>query len=227
MGFIGIVSGLAGAVATAISGFASSIGPALVNVGRVLVANLPKIETGLKIVSAVVQTISVVLGLINKNDTAEELGAKAVESDKKPEDFRSTEEYIHYLRNEVKLDSQKMDTLKTEDRMAYTTIGSVILAKGIEEKFRVNIPVDFWVEVGKQKMNADEAKAYIENFKANGFDEVKLSDYLKGKLPIAELKQVAPIIENTLKQLQSELTPEQVQSKIMEMKQVSSGIESR
>ncbi|MBU9712742.1 hypothetical protein [Evansella tamaricis] len=227
MGFGAFLTGIVGPVVTVITNCSSAIGTALTNLARTIVVNGPKIEMILRVISAAVETLSQIFGLINKDETAEDLGAKAAESDKSAEEFQSTEDYIQYLREEVQLDAEKMKNLKPEERMAYTAIGTAILAKGIEEKAEISIPADFWVEVGKQNMKAEEVKAYIEQFKVNGFEELKLSDYLKGNLSISENKQIASIMESTLKELNSELSAEEIQEKMMEMKQISNETEGR
>ena len=49
--------------------------------------------------------------IIAPNEDAEELGDKVMRADKKPEDFDSTNEYIEYLRNEIKSSREEIEDL--------------------------------------------------------------------------------------------------------------------
>ena len=224
--FSGIVSAVS-AVTSFISTALPAVGPAIARFATTLVTKLPELQLLTKILVGVIQGVAEAFGLIKENDTAEELGAKAVECDKKPEDFKSTEDYINYLRNEVQVDSDKLKNMSDVEKFACSSIGVAILSKGIEEKVGMFIPSDFWVEVGKQNIKADEVKAYIDAFKDNGFTELNMSDYLKGNLNVSENKQVSPIMESVLSKLNPELSQSEVKDKLFDMKLASQENEGR
>ncbi|MCK8826594.1 hypothetical protein MWH25_02370 [Natroniella acetigena] len=228
MGFFSTVGGVISTAASTLSKAASvvgstvsKLGTAISSVAKTLVAKIPKPEILTDIIVAVVKVIAEKLGLIEEEEQVEELGAKAMQSEKDLEDFNSAQEYIEHLRNEVELDIEKFNAMKVEERLVCSAIGVSILSKGIEEKEEVDIPADFWIEVGKQDMKAEEVEAYIKKFKEHGFSELKLSDYFKGSLSVTENKEIDSIFEETLKELNPELSDEDIADKMLEIEQTS------
>ncbi|GAB6100658.1 hypothetical protein JCM16358_25370 [Halanaerocella petrolearia] len=220
-----VVNDACSAVKNCISEVASSIGSAVSSFAKKLVVGVPEVAIIAEVISAVIKVIAKELGLVEEEETPEELGAKAVESEKGLEDFSSTEEYIEHLRTEVELDMEEFNNMGEEERLACSAIGISVLSKGIEEEKEITIPEDFWVEVGKQDMKAEEVKAYIENFKDNDSVELNLGDYLKGNLSVRENKETSSVIEDTLRELNPDLSDEDIQDRIFEMKQVSREVE--
>ena len=55
-----------------------------------------------------IQIIVMLIDVLKPDDKVEELGAKAIEENKKAEDFDSDAEYIDYLRDDVKLDKKNL-----------------------------------------------------------------------------------------------------------------------
>ena len=119
------------------------------------------------------------LGLTEEQEQPEEIGMKAEQADKKPEDFDSIEEYIKYLREEIEIDKEKMEKLSEEEKAAYATVGSAILVQGIEEKYKMQLPAEFWCTVVDKKMSNEQVQGLIETFKENGLKDMKdFSDYM-------------------------------------------------
>lgn len=219
-----ILSSVGSTIASALSSAASFIGgvigPGLSKLSNILEIT-EKVMEIIEGVSNIVETIGKILGLIDKEETAQELGAKALESDKKADDFDSVEDYICYLRNEVSLDMQKFETMNDTDKLTCASVGSVILAKGISEKKEIEVDIDFLVDVANLKMQAKEVEAYIDNFKEKDL-ELNLGDYLRGELPIPENLKIKPVIKETLSQLNPDLSESQIDDKIFEMRQTLS-----
>lgn len=191
----GALSSIGSAICSGISSACSAIGGALFSgaggiaslatglVGTILGPTLPEILIAIHVVGAIVSAIAEVLGLKDKEETPEELGMKAEAADKKPEDFDSTESYIEYLRNEVQVDKSKLENLKDEDKIKYGAIGSAIYIKGIEEKYQMSMPAEFWTTVADLKMDGKEVKAYIDNFKEHDINDMSdMSGYIKRNL---------------------------------------------
>jgi len=98
MGFFSAIGGLIGGALGAVGSF---LGGAI-GIAATAIAGL----VGSPIFGAVVGIISLVstfIGLTKKEEKPEELGAKAMLSDKKPEDFDSYQAYIDHLSNDIKL----------------------------------------------------------------------------------------------------------------------------
>ena len=127
---------------TAIAG--TSLGGAIGGVVSKLVATIgvafPPLEiiNAIIIVADIVSKIAQALGLKEKDkDEPDELAMKAEKSDKKPEDFDSTEAYIKHLQEEIELSDEEKDKLKNMDeekRSAYRATGTYLYTKCINEK---------------------------------------------------------------------------------------------
>ncbi len=222
-GLVSFASSAISVVSSFISASVSAVGSAIGTFARTLIAEFPKLETWKTVLECIVKAVEWIadlLGVKTEKEDAEEIGLRAQESDKKLEDFDSVQEYIDYLRNEVKIDKEKMQNMKPEERIANVVIGSAILTKGIEEKLQYSIPADFLIEVGKQKMTGAEVKDFIDNFKASGLS-LDLSSFLKGKLSESEHGKVQSVIEQTLQKQNPGISQEALDEKISEMMQIS------
>lgn len=190
----GALSSIGSAISSGISSICSSINSTFFSGAGGIAAlatsliipgvGLPEIIVVAGFIARVVSEIAEALGLKEKDETPEELGMKAEEADKKPEDFDSIEAYIEYLRNDVEIDKEKLKELSEEDKLKYAAIGTAINIKGIEEKYGVEMPGDFWKTASDLRISAQETKQYIESCKQNGITNMKdMSDYLKGYAP--------------------------------------------
>lgn len=212
MGFWSSVGSAISSAASFVSNAVSSIGGALAGAaGSLLKVAGPQIG----MVANVIQLVAKFFGVLKTNDNVDELGAKAMQADKKPEDFDSNAEYIDYLRNEIELDKEKFNKASPIEKAARTAVGASIASKGIEEAKGVNIPAEFWVKVSEQDLKTNEISSIIEAFKDN-----KLDDYVafsKGELsPKDEIKTGDKLAE-IYKDLDPSLTEEEIDDKIMKM----------
>lgn len=213
-----ICSGLSKAAST-IGGFVSG---SLESLSKII-AKIPEIdiiEKTIEVIGNIVKGISETLGLIDKEDTPEELGAKAFQAEEKPEDFDSVEKYIEYLKNEVELDKEKFDNMSKEEKLTCSAVGSTVLAKGISEKKGIEVSTEFLVDVAKLDLKAKEVESYIDNFKANNL-ELNLGDYLKGNLSASENIKIRPVVIDTIKELNPNLSDKEVKEKLGDMKDLS------
>ena len=184
---------------------------------------MPALGTIMQVIE-VIKFIANILGVTKEEDKIDELGAKALESDEKLENFDSTQEYIDHLRNNVKLDKEKFNNMDETQKLACNAVGASIVSKGISEKMELkeDIPVDFWVEAGLQKLSPVETKSFLDKFTSNDLD-LKFGEYLKGNLSITENKQYSSTIAETLKGLNPEMSNDDIDDKVFEMKQISRG----
>lgn len=224
--FCGALSAVGSAFCSGISGICSAIGGALFSgaggvasivagiVGTAI--DMTGISTIFRAVGAIVGRIAEFLGLKEPEEKPEELGMKAEEADKKPEDFDSTEAYIAYLREEVELDRMKIKGLSDTERVKYAAVGTGLYIKGIEEKYGIQAPGEFWRTVAELNLKGDEVRAYIEAFKEKGVESMKdMSDYIKGK-PLesnTEPGDVSSAILDGLKQIYPEMTDQELMEK--------------
>ena len=195
---MGLFSAVVGAVGSAVSAVISGASAVCGALGGVvgalgstfctsLVAGITALGVGdviavIMVVAKAISWIAEKLGLTTEGEQPEDLGMKAEQADKKPEDFDSIEEYIKYLREEVEIDKEKMEKLSPEERAKYATVGSAILVQGIEEKYKMQLPAEFWCTMTDRKMDGEQIKCLIETFKENGMTDMKdLDDYLNNR----------------------------------------------
>lgn len=143
-GFIG--SGIS-AIAGAIGGFASSIGSALVSGATSLVSTISSVGAkllGSASIGEVVSGIGKIIGLFTSDDDEDidDLGCRACNSDAKPEDFDSTEQYIKHLKNDIQYDKEQARAEMEKDpikKYAYAAVGATIAGNGISEKMGIDL----------------------------------------------------------------------------------------
>lgn len=216
-------------IGSGISSVCSAIGSAFSSVGSVvaggaiaLFSPFKKLEiaiTIIQIVGAIVSSIAEMLGLKPEKEAPEELGAKAQEAEMKLEDFESTEKYIEYLRNEVKLDKEKFENMSTTEKSMCTAVGISLYSKNIEEKTGITLSPEFLIKAGQLDMNAKEVKAYMDSFKENGFTNMKyMGDFLTGKLDEKTDLKVESAIAQSFKAINPNMSERDIQFKLGDMR---------
>lgn len=222
------------AVCSAVSGFASTLSSVAGSLGSIIGGGLKDLSIILSevplnemigeiigVIADIVHDICVNLGIIEKEETPEEIGMKAQEAEKKPDDFDSIEEYINYLRDDIKLDKEKFENLTDEERLSCSAIGSTILAKGISEKKGIDLSSEFLVEVAKHKMKGEEVEAFIDNFKKNDLKMDSMKEYLRCDLSPEENEKVDVVVKETLKDINPQMSDEELDEKLEEMSEIS------
>lgn len=213
--------GFWGAVGSFISGCASVIGSAVSTIGSAVASVATSIlSVGTSLLGPVVQAITFVarvLGILKPDEDPEELGAKAMSADKKPEDFESINEYIDYLRYDVQIDKEKLKDADKTTKLASIAIGASITAKGIEERLNANIPIEFWKSVAKQKLEATEIIKTVENYKKNDTNLIEYSEYTEGKSDFSNRVKNQSILVQTYKELEPDLSEDDIEKKVFNM----------
>lgn len=150
-----------------------------------------------KILTLVIDAIIAVADALTekpKEETPEEIGLKAEMADKKPEDFDSTNDYIEYLRNDIKVDEERLKEMDEKERATYAAIGAGLYVKQVEEKYNVELPPEFWHSTAdlrnEGKISEEMPNDLIEFMKEHGIESgATFSDYLSGKLGIGSEDQ--------------------------------------
>ncbi len=217
---MGWFSNACSAVGNFVSSCCSVVSSAVSNIGKALVSGATKLleisGKSFEIVCEVIKRIGVALGVIEEEEDIDELGAKAMDADKKPEDFEYVSDYIQYLKDEVQLDKEKFEKADEKTKAARKAVGATIVVKGIEEKKETNIPMDFWVEAARHKMKADEIDKVIGLFKEEKMDN-NFGDYLKGNLDYKTETKTGNMLVKMYKELEPNLSIEEIEEKIMSM----------
>lgn len=214
MGFWGSVGSFISDVGSAISSAVSSIGGALASsAGNFLKVASPYLGE----VMQVIQVVSQLLGILKPQDDIEEIGAKAMEADKKPEEFDSNAEYIDYLRNDIELDREKFENATDVEKMARKAVGASIVIKGIEENKGFDIPVTTWVAMAKLGLGdkAEEIDKILDTFKDGKLED--FVDYTEGKLEAKKELEVGDTLVEMYQKLEPSMSIDEIEDKVMNM----------
>ncbi|NYR12376.1 hypothetical protein HC000_07690 [Pseudoalteromonas sp. MIP2626] len=207
-GLCSAVSSACSAISSAVSSIGSSIASAATSIASLGISLAAKVSDAIK-------SVGISLGIISPEDTMEELGERAMLSDKKPEDFDSINDYIDHLRNNVVFDKEKFDSLDEKDLLARSSIGASITLKGINEKLDATVTPSFMAKVASQELETDEIIGTIKAYKEK---ELKLDNYelyLNDELSLDETTKHSNALVDAYQKLEPELSIEQIESKVM------------
>lgn len=212
MGFWSTVGSFMSGVSSVISSAISNIGSATASVANTI-ASLG-VSLAAK-VSDAIKSVGISLGIISPEDKLDELGERAMLSDKKPEDFDSINKYIEHLKSNVPFDKEKFDSLDDKELLARSSIGASITLKGINEKLNLTVTPEFMEIVASQKLEANEIIGTIKAYKEK---ELKLENYglyLKDELTLDETTKHSNALVEAYQKLEPELSKEQIENKVM------------
>lgn len=200
---MGLIASFCSAVCSAVSSVCSSIGGAIMGgVGSLA----PVISPWLSVAVAVISVLAEIFTEKPKEENPEELGMKAEQADKKPEDFDSINDYIEYLRQEIKVDAAKLENLSEEERMKYQAVGLGLYVKNIEEKQGMKLDPAFLEvvpEIIKLGYTAQDIGNLMQSMKKNGVNDMKMyPEFMKGELlpGTPERKQVFTSVKDMVEQ---------------------------
>ena len=174
---------------------------------------LPEILSLIQIVGQIAKMFKV-----GGEDSPEELGMKTEIADKKPDDFETTEEYLKYLNEEVKLESGAVDKLTPEEKAKYGLIGASLDIKAIQEKYHIELSPDFLRDVTIMKMSGEEVGTYVKDFSEKGITKMQdMTDYLRGNPIDSEKRTISTGMLETMSSLYPEMSEEQLEERLSEM----------
>lgn len=220
MGFWSAIGSFVGSVCSAISSAVSSLGSSLSTFATKIVELAgPLLETVGKIASMVAKF----LGVTEELEDPIALGLRAEMSDKKPEDFDNYKDYINYIKNEVKIDEEKLKNASDINKAKYTAIGSGVLIKGIEDKKDMDIGADAFValaKIGTETLDklggARGVDAILDTFKDGKLGE--FAKYVSGDLNSVKDKiMVSDRLTETFKSLNPDMDIKDIQKEVMDM----------
>ncbi len=215
---MGFFSAIGSFVSSACSAIGSALGSAAGSLGSFASTALSAVAPWIGPVMQIVSAVAEALGVFNKEDDVEEIGAKAMQADtKKAEEFNSNAEYMDYLRDEVELDKESFDNAGETERLARMGVGVGLAMRGINEEKGFDVPLEAWVSIGKLGLGKDGAKevdTIIDTFKEGGLKE--FAQYVDGKLEGIDNNAK---VEDTLTKMYQELEPtasiEDIEQKVM------------
>jgi hypothetical protein len=211
--FLGLISSAIGAISSALGSVAGTL-------GAVAVKTLSVTGQWIGPVSNIVSATAQMYEVLNKEDKVEELGAKAMQPEtRKAEEFSSNAEYLDYLRNDVKLDTESFKNAGEVEKVARQGVGMSLAMRGINEKKGFEIPVNAWVsmaKIGFDKTSTKEVNAIIDTFKEEGLKS--FAKYVDGKLEnINKVENVTNSLVGMYKQLEPQTPIKAIEKKVMNM----------
>ncbi|MDY4573990.1 MAG: hypothetical protein SPD90_02920 [Intestinibacter sp.] len=216
--------GIFSAVGSFISGVVSTVGSFIASSATRLVTRLPEVvlvaRVVIDVIATVISKVAEVLGIAPKDENPEELGAKSMQEGTRPRsDFESTQEYLDYLRKDVKLDEEKYAKMCPEQKIACSVLGTTMVAKSIEEKTGVELPPEFLETIYKSKLRHDQVERCINSFADNGISSMgEMTKYITNDLSEDEASKVGGVIKDSLKELSPSMTDAEIQQEIVAMK---------
>lgn len=213
---MGFLSSVCSAVGSALSSVCSAVGSLCSKIGGVVMGGVSSLVSAIApalslephflIFVAVVSVLAELFTDKPKEEKPEEIGMKAELADKKPENFDSINDYIEYLRNEVKLDPAKLEKLTPEERQKYQLVGLGLYIKDIEEQQGVKLDPEFLKSIPKlkaQEYEAADIANLMQSMKKNGVTDMKqYVDFMKGDLQPGspERQQVGASVKDMVEQ---------------------------
>lgn len=192
----------------------SSMGPMMVKYVPMVIEtigkNLPKvIDT--------VDAISLAVDVLRPNERAEELGAKALAADKKPEDFDQINDYIEYLRNDVEVDSNSLSS-EPVDVLTRQAVGATIAIKGVGESLGTDVSLPFLNAVGRLGLDPKLVIEIIKVYAESGLSADDVGKYLENKLSISETHRHSDAWVNAYQEANPSMSIEEAEDAIMDIR---------
>lgn len=215
MGFWSSVSSALSSVVSVACSVVSSVSSTLGSIATRAITIL-EMGAGLAIrVGEAIKAVGISLGIIMPNDDLQELGEKAMMSEKTPADFDSISAYIDHLRNDMTIDREKFSRLDEKELLARSAIGSAITLQGINEKLETVVCPQFMAMVATQNLTSNEIVATIKTYKEKSLSTSDYSLYIKDELSIAQSREHSNALVEAYQQLEPELSIEQIEDKVM------------
>ncbi|MCR6573603.1 hypothetical protein [Campylobacter insulaenigrae] len=217
MGLFSDIGDFIGSCVSAIGSVCKAVGGAIMDgVGKLAGAILPH----LGILSNVLNIIAQVVGLFNKDDNVEDLGAAMRQSDKKPEDFDSINAYIDYLKNEIKAGNINLNEEKTDIKKAVdTALGSGLTIKALDEKYSLKTSPEFWnftaKKVDEGKLDAMDVNSLLKTAGEKKIDINDVANYVDDKKfeSGASTSEISTLIKESFKEANPSLSDDAITDK--------------
>lgn len=224
---MGFLSGALSAVGSMISGacsICSKIGGAMFSgIASGILNPISKLFPALQIISVVVHVVGKVAELLigkPEVERPEEMAMRAEDAELKPEDFSSFDEYMEYLRNDIKTDHAKLESLSDEERQKYEIVGTGMYIRQMEGKYGISLDPRFWYATNRLDLKEGDTANLVKTMKENEVsDGANLKDYMDGNLKSAvSCKAIYDSLDQMLQQRDAPSTETQRAMEILEMR---------
>lgn len=216
MGLPVAIGALISSATSFISATLSTTGAALAAIGTKATALLTKLGPFLEGITKILNMVGGFVGILKPNETVEDLGAKVISTDKKPDDFDSINAYIDHLKNEVMVDKEKVKDNQVT-KVSCIAIGSVLVSEGIAEKLNISVPMEFWKDVSIIKLNPNEIVKVLEKYKECDVSLDKFTNYVNGNSDLKDTETNQDILCDAFKELEPSCSNQEIERKVMKM----------
>lgn len=205
---------LASVIMSVFAKVASTVGPMLAKYVPIMLdtlgKNLPKVIN-------TIEAISVASNVLTPRDNANELGAKAMIAEKKPEDFDKINDYINYLRNDITLDTESLsqDPVDCAIRLA---VGGTIALKGVNEALDADVSIPFLKSVSTLDLTPSIILSVIKSYQQNSLNLDDLDNYLHDKLSLAQANKHSDALVNAYQLANPNMDLEQVEDAVINLR---------
>lgn len=198
-------------IIAAITKVATTVGPMIAKYAPIVIKtigeNLPK-------VIQTVEAMSLAANILQPNDKVEDLGAKAMAADKKPEDFDEINEYIDYLRNEVEIDEEQLSEDPT-DVAVRQAVGTSIVVKALGNELNTDISLPFLSKVSGLGVESKVVLEIIKSYSESGLNPADVEAYIDGELTLDESDKHSDVIADAYQKAHPSMTSQEVDQAVM------------
>lgn len=209
-----IMPPLASVIISVFAKVASTVGPMLAKYVPIMLDTLGK---NLPRVINTIEAISVASNVLTPRDNANELGAKAMIAEKKPEDFDKINDYINYLRNDITLGTESLsqDPVDCAIRLA---VGGTIALRGVNEALDADVSIPFLKSVSTLDLTPNIILSVIKSYQQNSLNLDDLDNYLHGKLSLAQANKHSDALVNAYQLANPNMDLEQAEDAVINLR---------
>lgn len=212
-----MIFGIIGAAIAGIASVASTIGSVLTATVKTIVALTPTIEKMITFVQ-LVTNVGQILGVVKPNENLEDLGAKVLQPETRPRmPTESAEEYLNYLRNDVKLDQTRKEHMNESDKFLCNLVGASIGLNASSEHLGIDMSPQFINATIKAGLKGQEVVKIAQQLERCGMECDKFNDYMKNSLSDNDIETVDAAIKGMVKEIYPDFTDKEIRAEINQM----------
>lgn len=198
------------AAITAISSAVTTYGPMIARYGSMI---LKTVGDTLPMVLKNVELMANLTGV--SGCPAQELGARAVQSEKKPEDFDSFNDYIRHLERDVTLDEINKNNT---DSLCHQAAGAAILLTAIGDGLDSKISLPLLNGATQVRMAPAVIIELIKAYDRSGLNGDDFAGYLDSSLPLADATKHSQALVDAFQNANPAITLEQAEDAVMALR---------
>jgi len=214
MGFWDAVGSVASKAMDVISSIGSKIESIVPGAKKLLDVGVTFIDKLHPIIKAIV-IVAKILEVFNAEEDVDEIGAKAMKSDKNIDDFDSVDEYMQHLRNDIELTKEELENASDEKKLARKVIGASIALKGISQKKNMDVSADFMIKAVGKGLSGEDIYDMLDDFKNDKLTPQDFVDYVNNQISTSKEEKMDDLVEQTIKKSKSDLSPSEIEEEVL------------